>query len=304
MNKLNGLIAAGFTPFKDGKINTEVIPAYAKYLERNGVSGVFVNGTTAESLSLTTEERLELADAWLEAAPETLKVIVHVGHNSLPACQTMAARAQEKGAWAVSAMAPTFFKPDLPGLVDYVAQIAAAAPETPFYYYHMPSMTGANFLMEDFLKLAEPRIPNLAGIKFTYENLMDFGLCLDYAGGKYDVVFGRDEILLAGLSLGAKAAIGSTYNFAAPLYRAILAAVAEKDLAKANELQLISMKLVDNCIRIPGGHPLSAIKALTGWRAGIELGPLRAPVAPISAESRDALFKTAESIAGDLLSDG
>ena len=114
--------------------------------------------------------------------------------------------------------------------------------------------------------------------------------------------FGRDEILLAGLSLGAKAAIGSTYNFAAPLYNAIRAAVAEKDFVKANQLQLISMRLVDNCIRISGGNPLPAIKALTGWRAGIELGPLRAPVTPISTEARDALFKAAEQLAGEYLS--
>lgn len=301
MRKMNGLIAAAFTPYKDGKINTDVIPAYANYLERSGVSGVFVNGTTAESLSLTLDERLALADAWLEAPSENLKVIVHVGHNSLPACREMAARAQEKGAWAISAMAPTFFKPDLPGLVDYVAQIAAAAPETPFYYYHMPSMTGADFLMTDFLRAAEPQVPNLAGIKFTHENLMDFRLAADYADGKYDIVFGRDEILLCGLSLGAKAAIGSTYNFAAPLYNAIRTAVEEKDLAKANELQLISMKLVAACNEATLCN-LSGIKALTGRRAGIDLGPMRAPVAPIAAADRDRLVEEAEKVAGQYLS--
>ena len=109
MNRLQGLIAASFTPYKHGKINPDVITDYARGLAKNGLSGVFVNGTTGESLSLTVEERLEQAEAWLDVAPEELKVIVHVGHNSLPACQKMAAHAQEKGAWAFSAMAPTFF---------------------------------------------------------------------------------------------------------------------------------------------------------------------------------------------------
>ncbi|MEI8205872.1 MAG: dihydrodipicolinate synthase family protein [Kiritimatiellales bacterium] len=301
MEKLNGLIAAGFTPFKGGKINTEVIPTYAKYLVRSGVSGVFVNGTTGESLSLTVEERLLLAEAWTRSAPKELKVIIHVGHNSLPACEKMAAHAQEKGAWAVSAMAPTFFKPDLNGLVSYIAQVAVAAPDLPFYYYHMPSMTGASFLMTDFLKQADGLIPNLAGIKYTWEDLMDYSLTADYAGGKYDVVFGRDEILLCGLALGAKAAIGSTYNFAAPLYNAVRAAVAEKDFEKANELQLVSMKLIAAC-RAATPCDLSGIKALTGWRAGVDLGPLRAPISAIEADAARKLFETAEKIGGAYLS--
>jgi len=301
MEKLNGLIAAGFTPFKDGKINTEVIPAYAKYLERNGVTGVFVNGTTGESLSLTVDERLTLADAWLEAAPENLKVIVHVGHNSLPACQQMAARAQEKGAWAVSAMAPTFFKPDLAGLVDYIGQIAAAAAEIPFYYYHMPSMTGANFLMTNFLKAAELWIPNLAGIKYTWEDLMDFGLCMDFDGGKYDMVFGRDEILLCGLALGAKAAIGSTYNFAAPLYIAIRKLFEEGNLAGSQRLQGNAMQIIAAARGAAPRCDLSAIRHLTARCAKLDLGSPRAPMADLLPQSRVLIEKEADRIVANYL---
>lgn len=119
MEQLNGLITARFTPYKDGTLNLDVIPEYARFLENNDIAGVFVNGTTGESLSLTVEERMALAEAWVQSAPEELDVIIHVGHDSLPACEQMAAQAQELGVRAISAMAPTFFKPDLAELVNY-----------------------------------------------------------------------------------------------------------------------------------------------------------------------------------------
>ena len=76
--------------------------------------------------------------------------------------------------------------------------------------------------------------PNLAGIKFTHEDLMDMRLCLEYAGQLYDVLHGRDEILIAGLSIGAKGAIGSTYNYMAPLFVRIMGAFRELDLKQAS----------------------------------------------------------------------
>lgn len=296
MKRLQGLIAAAFTPFRDGTVATDPIPPYARCLAGDGVSGVFVNGTTGESLSLTTGERVRTAEAWLAAAPKELKVIIHVGHNSLPACREMAAHAQTHGAWAVSAMAPSFFKPSVDELVDYCAKIAEAAPGLPFYYYHIPSMTGVSFPVLEFLKRAAPRIPTLAGVKFTWENLMDFGLCIDHEDGRFDMVFGRDEILLCGLVLGARAAIGSTYNFAAPLYHAIFAAFESGRREEAVRLQRLAMKAVAECVAASPRSPLSAIRAMTAQRMGIDLGPPREPMAPMSPASADALGKRMETL--------
>lgn len=301
MNKLSGLIAAAFTPFKNGKANLGLVSAYADYLAANRVSGVFVNGTTGESHSLTVGERLRLAECWLEAAPPELRVIVHVGHNSLPECCEMSRHASENGAWAVSAMAPAFFKPSLSELVDFVGEIASAAPDRPFYYYHMPSITGLHYRMIDFLREAEGRIPNLAGIKFTFEDLMDYALCLNHAGGKYDMVFGRDEVLLCGLALGARAAIGSTYNFAAPLYLELMDAFEGGDPARARRLQVVSMQLVAACQRASTAC-LPAIRALTEWRSGLDFGAMRAPVTPLDAKRGDALRGEAGTLASSYLS--
>jgi N-acetylneuraminate lyase len=197
-NKTNGLIAAPFTPMHaDSSINLGAIEGYAQHLRRHGVVGAFVCGTTGEAMSLTLDERMSVAEKWIEKAPKDLRVIVHVGHTTLGDCRRLASHAQSIGADSISCMAPFFFKPtSAEGLVQWCQQVASAAPELPFYYYHIPSMTGVSIAVFEFLKIACDRIPTLVGVKFTYEDLDDFKRCLDFRSGKYDLLFGRDERLL------------------------------------------------------------------------------------------------------------
>ncbi len=279
---LKGLIAAPFTPFRtDGAVNLAMIERQAKFLVNNGVSGAFVCGTTGEGLSLTIEERQQVARRWCSVADAKLRVIVHVGHVGLEDCCTLAAHAQKIGAHAVSCFAPCFFKPaTINDLVDFCAKVAAAAPETPFYYYHIPSMTGVNFAMADFLSAASERIPNLVGVKFTHENLMDFLECLHLEKGRFDMVFGRDEVLLGGLATGSRAAIGSTYNFAALIYHRLIAAFEKGNLEKARAEQLRSVQM----IRLLASYGFMGAAKATMTMLGVNVGPARLPNKTLSAE--------------------
>ena len=172
---LTGLISAPYTAFhKDGSLNLNLIEAQAHSLIASGVSGAFVCGTTGEGASMTLQERMAVAARWCEVAGSDLKVIVHVGHTALGDCQALAKHAAGIGAAAVGCMAPFFFKPSkVEDLVLFCAEVAATVPQTPFYYYQIPSMTGVGLPVADFLRRASDTIPNLVGIKFTHENLME-----------------------------------------------------------------------------------------------------------------------------------
>ena len=100
-------------------------------------------------------------------------------------------------------------------LVASMAQIASAAPELPFYYYEIPTMTGLSLSPSEFLAQAAECIPNLAGIKFTSSNLMEYQLCrASHAHeGRFDIPFGSDERLLAALALGATGGGGQLLQF-------------------------------------------------------------------------------------------
>jgi N-acetylneuraminate lyase len=295
MMKLTGLIAAPLTAYKaNGEINCEVIADYATFLNNNGVSGVFINGTTGEGFSLSQAERKAITEAWVNESPKELKKIVHVAHTSVVDSIELARHAESIGADAFASMAPLFFKPgSVEQLVDSMAEIAAAAPSLPFYFYHMPSMSGVNFGMFDFLKVAEERIPNLAGIKFTYENLMDFELCRAYKDGKYDMLHGRDETLICALAFGARGAVGSTYNFMAPLYVRLTEAFDRGDLDEARRLQRASIEVIQ--ILIESGQFFSAAKAVMKT-LGIDLGPVRSPLVDLEPEAIERLEQSLKDV--------
>merc|ERR550514_2414750 len=172
------------------------------------------------------------------AAPKYgIKVYMHIGSESLVDIQELARHAaQTKGISGILAMTPVYFKPTVETLHDFLAKVAAAAPTMPFWFYHFPDDTGVlPGQAHAFLELAEKtgKIPNLAGIKYTDYNLMDFQLCTQVAGGKYNMLFGRDEEALAALELGAATAVSSTIQFSPTLREALsLASKGDRDGAK------------------------------------------------------------------------
>ncbi len=294
MKKLTGLIAAPHTAFHaDGTLALEMIPQQARLLAHNRVAGAFICGTTGEGASLTSEERRQVVEAWVAARQPGLAIIVHVGHLSLGEACAYARHAQESGADAIAAIAPSFFKPAATSdLVAWCAKVAAAAPNLPFYYYHMPAMTGVTIPAADFLQSVNGQIPTLAGVKFTHENLMDFGRSAEVGSGKYAMLFGRDEILLSGLALGAKGAVGSTYNFAAPLYHRIIDAFDRGDMEAARRDQSRAMDFIDVLGRHGG---LSAGKSVMKL-IGVDCGPVRLPLRALTDKDEKSLREGLERI--------
>ena len=299
LRKTEGLIAAPFTPMKaDKTLNLDMIGTYARRLHASNVAGAFICGTTGEGMSVTLDERQKVAERWIASAPKGLRVIVHVGHASLVDSCALAKHAASAGADSIACMAPFFFKPSgVEGLVDWCEQIAASASNLPFYYYHMPSMTGFHVAVSDFLKIAAGRIPNLAGIKYTFEDLEDYERCLKFDNGRYDVLFGRDELLLSSLKLGARGAVGSTYNFATPLYHEIIALYKKGDCKRAEELQATAVRMIAAFVNC-GAHPIAAFKRFM-TRIGVDCGPTRLPL-PCPTDGQIAALDEALKASGAL----
>ena len=285
--RLRGLVAATYTPFKaDRSLDLVAVPPLVERLLADGVDGLYVCGSTGEGVSLSTPERKQVTEAFIAAAAGRVPVVVQVGHNSLAEACELAAHAQAAGADATSAMPPSYFKPGSIGmLVDCCAEIAAAAPALPFYYYHIPVMTGVGLSMVEFLKQAAERIPNLAGLKYTANTLHEYQECVAFDGGRFDVLYGFDELLLPALAVGAAGAVGSTFNIAAPLYHRVLECFARGDIEAAREAQLKAVTMITTIARHPF-HP--AMKAILGW-LGPPAGSCRPPLPELSPGDQAAL---------------
>jgi N-acetylneuraminate lyase len=268
--QLRGLVAATFTPFRaDGSLHLRRIKPVIDAVIAQGATGLYVCGSTGEGPLLTTEERLLVAEASVKATAGRVPVVIQVGHNSITEARAIAAHAQRIGADAISATPPGYFKPDsLENFIACIAHIAGGAPRLPFYYYHIPVLSGVRFDMVDFLRTGGPRIPTLRGIKFSDATLHEMLACVEFDGGSYDILFGIDEMLLAGLAFGARGAVGSTYNFSAPLYQKIIAAFEAGDLATARSLQSLSAEMVRIIVGNGGRGGLKAAMALIGADCG------------------------------------
>jgi N-acetylneuraminate lyase len=292
--QLRGLTAATYTPFhRDGSLNLDVIPAMVDFLKARGIDGLYVCGSTGEGVSMSTPERQTVARTFVEAANGELPIVVQVGHNSLEEARQLAAHAQHIGADAISATVPSFFKVTcVEVLVDCVAQIAAAAPDLPFYYYHIPVLTGSTIDMPEFLEIGGQRIPNLVGLKYTAPTVYEYQACLELQDGRFDVLWGCDEMLLSALVVGAKGAVGSTYNVAGPLYRQLIDAFNSGNIPEARRCQSLAMTLVRRLCRYPF-HP--AMKEIMKMHE-IQCGPCRLPMTPLSADQAASLRKDLEGL--------
>ena len=295
MIKLSGLTPAVFTPFdKTGAINLAQIQPDADKLVTDGADGVFVCGSTGECTSMTIAERKSVLEAWVNATSGRMRVIAHVGGTCQADCIELARHAAGLGVDAVGAIAPFYFKPASVGeLVAFYKPIAAAIAPIPFYSYHMPSVTGINLPMKEFLEKGSREIPNLNGIKFTSNNFMEMLECIRLEDGRFDILNGFDEMLLCGMAVGARGGVGSTYNYSLPTYRNLYDAFLAGDIERARSFQQESADIVHIIIRHGGG--VRGGKAIMN-HLGIDCGDCRLPFAPYTESEMRQLSEELDRI--------
>ncbi len=294
MQRLEGLIAATYTPMdREGRFNSAPVAPLVEYLIGSGVSGLYVCGSTGEGMSLASEERRAVLESFVTANAGRVPLIAQVGHNSLDEARQLAAHAANCGADAISATCPSYFKvADVATLVACMAHVTSAAPETPFYYYHIPALTGSTLNVVEFLERGSHSIPSLAGLKYTDTKLHEFQQCREFGEERFDVVWGCDEMLLGALATGARAAIGSTYNIASPLYRRMISAFESGRIDEARRLQSLSVNMISTMMRYPF-HP--AMKAVLGM-LGLDVGTCRLPQGQLTDEQTQALRSDLEAL--------
>lgn len=277
------LISASYTPFNsDYSVNLNLIEALYQNLIHQGVAGTLVCGTTGEGYALSNKERKLLVEAWTKAMDDQFKLYVHVGHSNIPDILELSAHAVAQQVEGLVISAPNYFRPaELEDLVLFLKEAVVRDAGIKVYYYHIPSLTGVDFPMSDFLKLAEIYQLQLTGIKYTHDNLDDFESCLHFRNGKYDIMFGMDELFLEALERGGVTALGSTYNYMAGIFHKIRVEHTKGNSERALTLQDAARDIIDILIKYGGG--------IIGGKAfmkliGLDCGPVRLPLRSLSNE--------------------
>ena len=286
------ILPAVFTPmYDDGSINYTRIDALYQRSVESGFKGIFLNGTTGECMSMNVDERQKLVEAWVACRKKNnnkdFKIFVHVGSANLYDAVNMAEHAQANGADGI-AMVPTFyFRPKtIDDLIDQCKYVAAAAPDVPFYYYNIPSLTGVNFPLISFLEAAAKQIPTFAGLKNSFNDLVDYQQCIHFAKGDYQMYWGTDEVFMMVYAAGNRHYVGSTYNFMSALYFKMLDAYHASNFEKLTTLEgeanAIYKIMNDYNSLIAGKEVMRHI--------GIDCGPVRRPLKNLKVADSTSLL--------------
>lgn len=289
MNKFKGLFSALLTPFnKDGSINFNSLEKLVEFNLQNGIDGFYVGGSTGEGLLLSTEERMQVFECVKTANNGRGTLIAHVGTICTLDAIKMAKKAEELGYDAISAVAPYYYGFTLDAVLGYYNDIVNST-ELPMIIYNFPNSGGFTLTKDIANKLFENK--KFIGIKHTSGDM--FALNQFKKLDRNIVVYnGFDETLLAGLSMGADGAIGSTYNFMGKKFRKIIDCFNSGEIETAKALQNEANDII--CEMIKYGVFQSEKAILT--EMGIDMGDCRKPFLPISDECRASMKKIAQKI--------
>jgi N-acetylneuraminate lyase len=277
MNISGSIFAATLTPMRaDGSVAPENVAPLTDFILSKGVHGLYVSGSTGESVLQSRAERAEILTATAEHARGKCTLIAHVGSASTGDATALAEVAGEQGFDAVSAVPPYYYKHNFDDIADYYRAIADASG-LPLIIYNIPALSGTDLSTEKLLELMED--DRIAGVKFTAQDLFQFGELRKAAPNK-KFYFGTDEMFIGAAAIGTDGGIGSTYNLIGDVYLAVEKAIAAGDIDEARHQQRKANDLIAVLLKVGviGGlkHALN--------RLGVPVGPCRRPFSPMSSD--------------------
>lgn len=281
--KFKGIFPALLTPFdKNDRVNTQVLCELVDYNLKKGVNGFYVGGSTAEAFMLSEEERLLVMKTVSERAKGKCTLIAHIGCISTAQAIKFAKAAQEMGYDAISSVAPFYYKFSFREIKKYYFDILNAV-ELPMLIYNFPAFSGVNLTIDNIKEFLNDE--RIIGVKHTSNDYFALEQFKTAFPGKV-MYNGYDEMFLAGLSMGADGAIGSTFNFMAEKFIKIRQLFLQNDVEGAQKIQREANAII---------QALCKVGVMQGEKAvldalGFDFGPARAPFEPLTEEQKKGLL--------------
>ena len=274
MSGFRGIWPALVSPLnEDGTINAAVTEDLVSAQIAAGISGLYVCGSTGEGVLLSLAQRREMAEVAIAAARGRVPVMVHVGAINTEQAVDLAQHANLAGADAIAAIPPFYFGYPHQALRAHYAAIAEAAGGVPFYLYYIPRYTGNEMTPQQLADLC--RMPGVAGIKFSYTDMIYFSQFMALRDPAVtNVLSGPDELHLTCAVLGAHGAVGTNYNFAPRLFVDIRGAYDNGDLATARDLQFRANRIIGVMLKYGAVPTTRAICQRLGFAVGSSVPPM------------------------------
>lgn len=245
MKKLEGILPAIVTPVDQA--GTFQAPAYEQLLTHvyaAGVHGIYVCGQTGEGLQQSAAQRKLVAEASVQFSPPDKIVMVHIGAMSTAEAVALAEHAAAIGADAISAL-PPIGNYSFAEIKAYYRALASASA-LPLLIYYFPAFAPAINSVHQILELCE--IPNVHGLKFTDSDLFKMS---EIKRQGATIFYGTDEMLTAGLVMGADGGIGSFYNVMPKQFVELYELTRRNEWQQARAVQAIINEVIAIGLRYP-----------------------------------------------------
>lgn len=289
-DRLKRLHAAVMAPCDgEGEISHGCLRRLVGHVKGLGIDGFYVGGSTGEGLLHSVDERLSTFATVAEVAGGSAK-IGHVGALATRDAMALAKGCAALGYDAVSAIPPIYFPHRKDAIFGYYQDILGAASGLPLIIYNIPAMSGVTFTLDDLGRLLD--LPGVAGIKQTNSDMYQMEQLARAYPGKV-LLNGYDEMLLAGLTMGANGGIGSTYNVLGDLYLSLWKLHDVGRPIDARRVQGQCNAVIDELVRV-GVFP--GMKYLL-WKLGVIDTPVcRRPLATLTPATAGKLDEIARRL--------
>lgn len=285
---LQGIIPALITPYgPDGKVSDPVTRQLVRHLITQGASGFYLSGSTGEGFLQTIEERQFLLEIVMDEVKKELPIIAHVGAMDTDTSVRLTRHAYKVGATAVSAVTPFYYKHGSEQIKRHYMDIAEAA-DIPLIAYHFPDVTGSKQSADFYKELS--KVEGIIGLKFTSTNVFEMQQIMDICGEDFLVFNGPDEICLAGLTMGACGAIGSTYNIMPAKFAELYRLFKQGNITEARAIQYEVNRVIHELLK----YDFIAFEREILRLQGIDVGTPRKPIQQLTDTQRADIYQTAK----------
>jgi len=283
------VLTAMVTPFdQNGEIDFNATKTLVEHLITNGTGGLVVAGTTGESPTLTTEEKIELFKCVVEAAAGRVHVIAGTGSNNTQASMSLTKLAEETGVDGIMLVAPYYNKPSQEGLYQHFKTIAEST-SLPVMLYNIPGRSIVNISVETVVRLSE--IPNVVSIKEASGNLDAMAEIISKTPSDFTLYSGDDGLTIPVLAIGGAGVISVASHIIGNDMQEMINAFKNGDVQKAAATHRNLLPIMRALFIAPSPSPVKAALNLNG----IQVGGVRLPMVPLSNKEQSALEKVLQA---------
>jgi 4-hydroxy-tetrahydrodipicolinate synthase len=277
------VLTAMVTPFdQQGEVDYNATRTLVNYLIANGTDGLVVAGTTGESPTLTTEEKVSLFKFVVDVTAGRVPVIAGTGSNNTRASISLTKQAEEAGVDGIMLVTPYYNKPSQEGLFQHFKAIAEAT-SLPIMLYNIPGRSAVNMSAETIIRLSE--ITNIVAVKEASGNLDAIADIISHTPSDFTIYSGDDGLTLPVLAVGGAGVVSVAAHVIGNEMQELVTLFKHGRVQEAASLHRRLLPLMKALFAAPNPSPVKAALNLQG----VQVGGVRLPLLPLNDEERSTL---------------